>query len=175
MPEKKDVVQKLNKLNNMEVPKAPKQKSGPKSELSVEKMAKLREKGLKMKEIADIMGCSQSFVSQKLRDYRDLNNELEYYKINRSDILADVQRKCVETLIKGGKLRKAPAGVLASIFKVFYDAERLETGKSTHNIAHAFLDKEQMEILENMAKEWSQHQLEESASQPISDIRQVEG
>lgn len=63
----------------------------------------------------------------------DIISRLLTFKNNRADILADLQLQVIDA-INNQDLRATPTKDLASLFKISYDAERLERGMSTGNI-----------------------------------------
>lgn len=63
----------------------------------------------------------------------DIISRLQTFKANRADILADLQLQVIDA-INNQDLRATPTKDLASLFKISYDAERLERGMSTGNI-----------------------------------------
>lgn len=85
-------------------------------------------------EIAESVNCSRAAVTLALQRYGIEPNTVESYKKNRAEIFAGLQAKILSTVsmddIKDASLlqRATAAGIL-------YDKERLETGRSTGNIA----------------------------------------
>jgi len=107
-------------------------------------------KGLTHGEAAKILGCDRSNVSAHLRNYGYKPGDLKKYQHLRADILSFHQMRLLNYLTDE-KLKKSSAMQIASMYGILYDKERLETGKSTTNVAYADIVKAK-EIEENRIK-----------------------
>lgn len=104
------------------------------TKIDLQKAIEYRLKGLSYQEIANFFNCSKSAVYQKLSPYLPDQLDLKAYKKNRADIIAGKQWEVLKCLTPA-VIKKAPAGTMATIFGILYDKERLETDKSTGNLA----------------------------------------
>lgn len=107
---------------------------GPK-DLSVEKMAELRDKGLSYQQVADIIGCHKSNVIRRLQHVGYDKDEVNHYKQYRADYLTFQQLR-IDKYITNDKLKKSSAAQLVLMKCQLYDKERIERGLSTENIAY---------------------------------------
>ena len=88
----------------------------------------------------DLGVCRDSVMKRKLNlPVGALVTDLAEFKIKRGDIFADLQRKTLSA-ITPDKLAACSAQQLATIAAILYDKERLESGKSTENIAHGMIE-----------------------------------
>lgn len=71
------------------------------------------------------------------------------YVNHRVEILANFQRKILNA-ITDAKIEKAPLDRLVWSASVLYDKERLELGKSTHNIAYADIIRAKVKLQEEI-------------------------
>lgn len=105
------------------------------------KILELSAKGLTQEEIAPVVDCSQQTVSRILKQFEGVFQTLprvSEYRTVKADILAAGQLAALESALSPAKVAKA--GFLSTLqgFEILNKAERLETGKSTENLAHVF-------------------------------------
>ena len=104
--------------------------------IAIEDIIDLKTRGLSLNQIGKILGCDHSNVSRRLKTVSkdiDLTNK---YVNNRAKIFAYHQRNIIQSITpkdieKAGLLEKVKSA------SFLYNAERLETGQSTQNIAYA--------------------------------------
>lgn len=109
------------------------------TKIDIYQALKQYEDGVTYQELAKAYGCSAQNVHQRLSPYIKRRKEVQQFKENRADLLADIQEKILSSiddkLIKKAQLlqRVDAAGKL-------YDKERLERGQSTENIVSIHAD-----------------------------------
>ena len=103
--------------------------------IPLEKIIKLRSKGLSLKEVANVLGCSEANISLRLKDHLDDLDALDDFKQVRGDTLALYQRKLINSL-NTGDIQKASPYQRVGMFGILYDKERLERGQTTENIGY---------------------------------------
>lgn len=91
--------------------------------------------GISNNEVAKIVGCQPSTVSNVLAKYGINQEELTEYKTNRADIFAGLQKKIAQSLNDEPDLKKVPYRDRVIGLGVIGDKERLERGESTTNLA----------------------------------------
>lgn len=105
-------------------------------------LLELEAKGLTQEEIAAVCGVSRSTVSDHLRrfsSFTDLRQGVEEFRQWRADIFAGLQAKLLAAI--SGKLdddkelAKLSPYAMTGMMALIYDKERLETGKSSSNVA----------------------------------------
>lgn len=131
-------------------------------QIPIENILDLAGKGLNQQQIAKILGCSRANVSKRLRAYRSHFQGLKYYKQNRGDILAIIQKRIFGT-VTDKDIKDMPAGQRISAAERLHNMERLERGESTANIAHAQVDIEELESIKAYLEQWTAKQLRQSA------------
>lgn len=109
--------------------------------------------GLPQEAIANTVGIGQASVCLIKQRYSKLFKTLpniQDYRSIKSDILAAGQIAALENAFSPAKLAKA--SFISSIqgFDILNKAERLETGKSTENVAHSFFGR--VEVTKNEDK-----------------------
>lgn len=97
----------------------------------------LKAKGFSLKEIADFYGVSYQAIQQHIA--KDPDSDLKItrhkkYHEHKAEIFRYYQH-LILSYITEDKLKKANIDQLTRAFGIMYDKERLETGKSTQNIA----------------------------------------
>ena len=96
--------------------------------IPIEVLIDYNNKGLKLKDIATLTGCTESNVSKRLKD-SDYNPQyLKAYKDNRADLLAHYQSQLLIGLSADIKRMQPRDKVLS--FGILYDKERLERGQA---------------------------------------------
>jgi predicted transcriptional regulator len=98
--------------------------------------------GNTQQDIADIVGCSQGAVAYQLNKYRhfaELTGGVDDFRSRRADIFAGLQAKLVagiaNKLDDENQFNKLSAYAMTGMMALIYDKERLETGKSSSNVA----------------------------------------
>ena len=103
------------------------------------KALKLRfKKGWTFQMIADHFQVKKQTIHNLLYKYSKMlatPAELEGYDNSRADILNGVEWKLIEKLLDTDKLKKASLNNVAYAFQAITTARRLESGKSTANVA----------------------------------------
>lgn len=102
--------------------------------IAIENIVELKKKGLSNDQVAKILGCSKTNVTQRLRDCKDELEGLERYKNHRADILAWKGRRVLNAITEDD-LKSASLLQKTTAYGILYDKERLELGKSTENIS----------------------------------------
>lgn len=108
---------------------------GPKG-IAIENIIELRQRGLSVGQIGKLLGCHNSNISRRLQTVSEDIDLTDKYVNNRAKIFAYHQRKIIQSITptdisKAGLLEKVKSA------SFLYNAERLETGQSTQNIAYA--------------------------------------
>jgi hypothetical protein len=97
---------------------------------------------------------------------------LEDFRQQRSDLLAEIQRVAMTHIMDAKKLKGASLQQLITLMAIAYDKERLENNLSTENIAHAHyekLDNDDKEALKELIKQRTQKALIQSREAPDDD------
>lgn len=100
--------------------------------------------GATVNQIAKATECSRVYVSKVRKQFKHIFKSLdkvENFRTVKSDILDAAQLEMLKSAVSPEKLKKAPLGQIAYSFRQFYDANRLEIGKSTQNTAVSFTNK----------------------------------
>jgi len=148
--------------NLANLPETP--ESAPKG-IPIDKILELRRKDLSHGQIAELLGCSRSNVTQRLKDHQEDLDGLDRFKKHRADIFAYKQMQMVQSLT-ADKLQKAPLNVLMPALGILYDKERLERGQSTNNVSV----RGSLEKLATSATE-----LEEEKARLMAEMDEMEG
>ena len=102
--------------------------------IPTESILEFRSKGLTHAQIAQLLGCDRSAITQRLLKIDADLQILENYKKHRADIITLKGRQVLKN-ITPSKLQKASAYQLAGIFGLLYDKERTERNLSNQNIS----------------------------------------
>ena len=101
-------------------------------------MWKLRYKhNYSYQQIADKMGCNKSNVIRKLQGYISMlpnADEIQSYQNNKTTVLQAMELLTIKEMMSPQKIKDASFNNLAYGFNTIYQANRLESGKSTSNI-----------------------------------------
>ncbi|OPZ44105.1 MAG: hypothetical protein BWY95_02144 [Bacteroidetes bacterium ADurb.BinA104] len=89
---------------------------------------------LTVREIATLTNCDHSNVVRVLQRYGIVAKEVKEFKDHRAEVLAGLQHKLIQS-ITADDIKKAPLGSRILAAAQLYDKERLETGKTTGNLA----------------------------------------
>ena len=89
---------------------------------------------LTVREIATLTNCDHSNVVRVLQRYGIVAKEVKEFKDHMAEVLAGLQHKLIQS-ITADDIKKAPLGSRILAAAQLYDKERLETGKSTGNLA----------------------------------------
>ncbi len=89
--------------------------------------------GLTAADIARIHGCASSSVYDAIRRYGIDITALRTFKGRRADTLAHIQMLVTNAM--PGKVEQTSLRDLATTFNILHNAERLERGQSTANVA----------------------------------------
>jgi predicted transcriptional regulator len=106
--------------------------------IPLSKVLDLKERGLSHTEIAKVLGCDRSNVSNRLKAYGATFERIEGHKKHRADILTHIQSKLLDG-ITPDKIKESSATQLITGMAILYDKERLERGKSSTNLSVAGL------------------------------------
>ncbi len=107
--------------------------------IPMENMLDLAGKGLSHSQIAKILGCSRSNVTARLRKYRSHLQGLKYYRQNRGDVFAIMEKRFLGS-ITDQDIKEMPTHQRVTVAEKLYNMGRLETGKSTTNLLYAQVD-----------------------------------
>jgi len=102
--------------------------------IDVKKALELRQQGVTYTDIGKVFNVSKQAVEQALRPYKGKFRQLEQYKVNRADILAEIQLEILKSL-DCDSIKKASAYQRIGMYGILYDKERLERGESTENVS----------------------------------------
>jgi plasmid maintenance system killer protein len=129
-----------------------------KSKQKINKILDCLKKGMLNKDIAKLVDCDTSYISQvKSKYYTDItDNKIEILDdIKEIESLSLIKAKILN-LISIDKLSLASAKSLVDMYSIISNQARLLQGKSTENIAinniHS-LDKKQLSIIKNAVSE----------------------
>jgi len=89
---------------------------------------------LNKNEIAAVAGCDHAHVVRTLQTYGIVKEEVDNYISNRAAIFAGIQHRLISSLTDAD-IKKTPLGSRVLAVAQLYDKERLETGKTTSNLA----------------------------------------
>jgi len=111
------------------------QDNTPRSE-NVAKMIKLRQEhpDLSLQQIGDLTGVNRATVYRALKRYNINTRRTNDFIRQRAVILADIQDRLLES-IDTESINKSSLRDRVTAAAILYDKERLETGKSTQNVA----------------------------------------
>jgi len=115
---------------------------GQVTQVDAAKILELYTLGNTQQDIADIVDCSQATVAYQINKYRqfaNLTGGVDDFRARRADLFAGLQARCVAEIANKlddeTQLNKLSAYALTGMLGLIYDKERLETGKSSSNIA----------------------------------------
>ena len=106
---------------------------------------------LSYSDIAKMLNTSQQNVQQRLQRFIAFLPEAiesQTYEENKAKILNLAELSVLKQMFNPKKLEDASINNLAYAFSKLYEAQRLESGKSTANISYQDLVKQEQEILE---------------------------
>ncbi len=111
--------------------------SPKRKDVKTSELVALRIRGLSYERIAQLVGMTKQAVMARIKGcLRALDEDLGVYKENKAVILTAAEKKLIDELISKKKIKKANLSSLAYAFKEVYNANRLEQGLSTQNIAY---------------------------------------
>lgn len=112
--------------------------------VDVNQALKLRLKhNLPYRDIAERLGCSKSAVHKALKPFLNLltrPDAVEAFKSQEAEFIDAARLKILRNLVDNDRLKKASVNNLAYAFSNLYNAQRLERGESTANVAYAEID-----------------------------------
>lgn len=91
-----------------------------------------------LKDLAEKYGVSTQRVSQQLTRFINMLKDpevIEGYDAHKEQLLSSAEFRLLENVVNDKKLKQANLGNIAYAFKQISDANRLERGKSTSNVA----------------------------------------
>lgn len=125
--------------------------------INMNRILKLIEKGKTEAEVAKIIGCREVTIKRKIKSYLALKDKVQDFSSRRAETFANIQRMCADSIdFDEIKALKVPQRMW--VMAVAYDKERLESNKSTNNIAvniRGLSDKDK-NMLAKMAAEYAQ-------------------
>ena len=134
--------------NLQPIPKnLPRQATGPKG-VPIERLIELRKKNLSYPEIAKIVNIHPKNVYIRLKPIIDDIDNTHLFRKHRTDILSYWQSKIIQSITRAD-LEKASLRDKIISASILYDKERLESGKSTQNIAYLDMIKASAKIKED--------------------------
>ena len=95
---------------------------------------KFNNPNMSLSEIGQIVGRHKSNVMRCLREHEIDTKRVDSFRRMRADLLSSAQSEMLDN-INPEKMEKASLKDLSIAFSILYDKERLETGKSTQNLA----------------------------------------
>lgn len=102
--------------------------------IPIEKILELKKKDLTHEQIAELLGCARVNITQRLRPYNELLQNLDRFKNHRADIFALKQSQLLNAVTERD-VKSASLLQKTTAFGILYDKERLERGQSTENIS----------------------------------------
>jgi len=109
------------------------------AKFDITKGIKQRAKGMTYQEIANDQGISKTQAYEGLAPYKEHLDKLQAYQGNKSTLQDMAANKCLTELLNKD-MESEKASSIAAAFKVFNDANRLETGQSTQNVSIKLVD-----------------------------------
>jgi len=103
--------------------------------IPIEAIIDYRKKNLSCSQIATLLKCCPSNISRRLKTVDEAIDLTNKYRDNRGFIFAYEQNKIRQSITAADRKK---AGLLEKVKSIsfFHNAERLESGKSTQNIAY---------------------------------------
>jgi hypothetical protein len=120
------------KKNQLTKPNKPGRPKNPRTALIVKTATEHPD--LTTREIGAIANCSHVNVVETLKRYGINKQDVDNYKTHRADIIAGLQHRLLKS-VTDEDIKKAPLGSRILAAAQLYDKERLETGKTTGNLA----------------------------------------
>ena len=105
---------------------------------SITEVARYHGLGLSVNEIETLTGYPTEFVMSTVKNFGDLDVHVTTYKDTKALVMNKIQKMVVDN-ITDDKLKVTCFKDLATGFKVFHEAGRLEDNKSTVNVSHSAL------------------------------------
>ena len=106
--------------------------------IPIEKILDLKDKKLSHSQIATILGCDKSNITNRLKKYRPTLDKIQGHKKHRADILTHIQSRLLDS-VTDEKINDCTVPQLTVAYGILYDKERLERGKSSTNLSVAGL------------------------------------
>jgi predicted transcriptional regulator len=106
--------------------------------IPIEKILDLKDKRLSHQQIADLLGCDKSNITNRLKKYRPTLDKIAGHKKHRADILTNIQAKLLDS-VTDDKIKECTVPQLTVAYGILYDKERLERGQSSSNLSVAGL------------------------------------
>ena len=102
-------------------------------------LLELKLKGLTNEQIGNKYGVTFQAISKRIRGiFKLLDKEnLQAYKENKVHLLTAVEQELLDNILNPDKIKKATLGNIAYAFDKVYQANRLEQGLSTENVAYS--------------------------------------
>jgi hypothetical protein len=103
--------------------------------IPIEKLIEYKSKGLSNADIAKIVGIDQSGVSRRIKSIAEDIDNTKLFQKHRSSYFAFKSREILQAITSADILK---AGLRDKVVaaSILFDKERLESGKSTQNIAY---------------------------------------
>jgi hypothetical protein len=128
-------------------------RKGERPRFDLAKAVLLKLKGNTLVDISKLLGVRLSTTQyhfEKLQNAFQNPELLNLYEKNRIAFLQSLQMTLGVEIFDKAKLKKASVNNLAYAFSQFYNAERLELGQSTSNIAYADMVRAQRDDMERL-------------------------
>lgn len=123
-------------ITDLDISGLPNTKCKANKGIDVTDILDLRDKGLSTNQIAKVLGCSHVNISQRLRSIDSTLQRTTKYRKNKALVLAYHQQRISER-ITDADIKKAKLIDKVKALSFLNNAERLEEGKSTTNVAYA--------------------------------------
>jgi len=149
-----------NNLVNVNEKRRTRTRKGERPRFDLAKAVLLKLKGNTLVDISKLLGvrlATTQYHFNKLTHAFQNPELLKLYEKNRVAFLQSLQMTLGVEIFDKAKLKKASINNLAYAFSQFYNAERLESGQSTSNIAYADMVAQRHKVLEDLRKldeEW---------------------
>ncbi len=106
--------------------------------IPIERLLELKDKNLSRADMATILGCSKTNVTNRLAGYKSTIKGIDTFKKHKADVLAHLQMETINH-ITSDKQKDSSATQLVTQLAILIDKERLLRGESSVNMSVATL------------------------------------
>ena len=152
-----EIIQDDNEIAKLANPEGPGHSKG----ISIDAILELRDKGLSSPAIGKLLGCTPANIRARLKKYDISMKGIAEYRKNRPERYTKLHRDLMEE-ISPERISDMDTRDIIRAVKTVQEAERLERGESTANIAHAQVPVEDVESIKDYLKDWTRKQIEGS-------------
>ncbi len=120
------------------LPSLPDNTSGKHKDIPIADIIEFKAKGLTHQQIADLVGCSKTNVTERLQTVTQEIDSVKNFKKHRADTFAVIGHRLINSLTP--EVIKEMSGLqMMTAAGIAYDKERLERDLSTENVSHDVL------------------------------------